>query len=201
MTDLLIRLELPETEQEILDEFLDVNNAALECLADIKVRIKDQEIERVEIVSQNSRLRSRESTSSIRTSSTTFSKRAAIETVKIKAKLDTLKRRQEIERRRDELKLQEKELERLDERGELHGELSAAESIQKILQESELNDIIVLQEATDKLQKQSEKNKEFPTLSQLVNHKRIKLPARKLKRKITKLTTLLLSEHQNNHQM
>ena len=159
VTDLLIRLELPETEQEIHDEFLDVNNAALECLADIKVRIKDQEIERVELVSQNSKLRSRKSASSIRTSSTTSSKRAAIETAKIKAKLDTLKRRQEIERRRDELKLQEKELERLHEREELHGELSAAESIQKILQESELNDTIVLQEATDKLQKQSEKQR------------------------------------------
>ena len=159
VTDLLIRLEPPETEQEIHDEFLDVNNAALECLADIKVRIEDQEIERVELVSQNSKLRSRKSASSIRTSSTTSSKRAAIETSKIKAKLDTLKRRQEIERRRDELKLQEKELECLDEREELHGELSAAESIQKILQESELNDTIVLQEATDKLQKQSEKQR------------------------------------------
>ena len=143
VTDLLIRLELPETEQEIHDEFLDVNDAALECLADIKVRIKDQEIERVELVSQNSKLCSRKSASSIRTSSTTSSKRAAIETAKIKAKLDTLNGRQEIERRRDELKLQEKELERLDEREELHGDLSAAESIQKILQESELNNTIV----------------------------------------------------------
>ena len=50
-------------------------------------------------------------------------------------KLDTLKTRQEIERWRDELKFQEKELERLDEQEELHGELSAAEAIHKILQE------------------------------------------------------------------
>ena len=172
VTNLLIRLELPETEQEIHDEFLDVNNAALECLADIKVRIKDQEIERVELVLQNSKLRSRKSASSIRTSSTTSSKRAAIETAV---------------RWRDELKLQEKELERLDEREELHGELSAAESIQHVRQRISY--------------KNKAKNKEFPPVSQLVNHKRIKLPARKLKRKITKLTTLLLSEHQNNHQM
>ena len=152
VTDLLIRLELAEKEKEIHDEFFDVNNAALECLADIKVRIKDQEIERVELLSQKS-LRSRKSASSVRSScppSTSSSKRAAIETAKLKAKLDTLKRRQEIERQRDELKLQEKELERLTEQQELHGELSAAEAIQKILQESELNDTITLQEATAK---------------------------------------------------
>lgn len=159
VTDLLIRLELAEKEKEIHDEFFDVNNAALECLADIKVRIKDQEIERVELLSQKS-LRSRKSASSVRSScppSTSSSKRAAIETAKLKAKLDTLKRRQEIERQRDELKLQEKELERLTEQQELHGELSAAEAIQKILQESELNDTITLQEATAKSVSRMEK--------------------------------------------
>ena len=153
-----MRLELPGREQEKHDEFLEVNNAVLECLAEVKVKIKDQEMERVEHISQKS-LRSRRSASSIRSSSTTSSKRAAIETAKIKAKLDTLKRRQEIERRRDELKFQEKELERLDEQEELHGELSAAKAIQKILQESELNDTIVLREATEKSTKQTEKDR------------------------------------------
>ena len=112
VTDLLIRLELPDREQDTHDEFLVVDNATLERLADIKVRIKDQEMERVELISQKS-LRSRKSASSVRSSSTSSSKRAAIETAKIKAKLDTLKRRQAIQRRRDELKFQEKELERL----------------------------------------------------------------------------------------
>ena len=158
VTDLLIRLELPEEEQEMHYEFHDAKNAALECLAEIKVKIKDQEIDRDELLSQKS-LRSRKSASSVRSSSTTSSKRAAIETAKLKAKLDTLRRRQEIERRRDELKLQEKELERLDEREELHGELSAAEAIQKILQESELNDTITLQEATETSMKQTEKQR------------------------------------------
>ena len=87
--------------------------------------------------------------------------RAAIETAKLKAKFDTLRRRQEIERRRDELKLQEKELKRLAEREELHGELSAAEAIQKILQESELNDTIALQEATEISMKQTGKQRIF----------------------------------------
>ena len=64
-------------------------------------------------------------------------------------KLDTLKRRQEIDRQREDLKRQEKELERLNEQEELNGELSAAEAIQKILQESELNDTITLQEASN----------------------------------------------------
>ena len=116
------------------------------------MRIKDQEIERVELLSQTS-LRSRKSAPSQRSSS----KRATIETAKIKEKLDTLKNHQEIERRRDELKLQEKELERLDEQDELHGELSAAEAIQKILQESELNDTIALQEATNSDRKEKQR--------------------------------------------
>lgn len=60
------------------------------------------------------------------------SKRTAIETAKLKAKWDSLKRPQDIDRRRDELKQQQKELERLDEQEKLHGELSAAEAIQKI---------------------------------------------------------------------
>ena len=156
VTGLLTRLECAEMEQQINDEFLKVNDAALECLADIKVRIKDQELEKVELFSQKS-FHSKKSASSVRSSSTTSSKkRAAIETAKIKARLDTLNRRQEIERRRDELRLQERELDRLNEREELHGELSAAEAIQKILQESELNDTIILQEATANSSKQTE---------------------------------------------
>ena len=151
-TDLLMRLGLPGREQEKHDEFLDVKSAVLECLAEIKVSIKDQEMERVELISQLS-IRSRRSASFVRSSSTTSSKQAAIETVKIKAKLDTLKRRQ------DELKFQEKELERLDEQEELHGELSTAKDIQKILQESELNYTIVLQEATEKSTKQTKRER------------------------------------------
>ena len=146
VTDLFIGLGLNEREQKEHDEYVVLNNAALESLADVKVRIKDQEIERVELLSQRS-LCSKKSSPSVRSSSTSSSKRAAIETAKLKAKLHTLKRRQEIDRRRDELKLQEKELECLNEQEELHGELSAAEAIQKILQESELNDTITLQEA------------------------------------------------------
>ena len=41
----------------------------------------------------------------------------------------------------------------------MHGELSAAKAIQKILQESELNDTIVLREATEKSTKQTEKER------------------------------------------
>lgn len=146
--DLLIRLGLNEREQMEHDQYVGLNDAALECLADIKVRIKDQEIERVELLSQRSQ-HSKKPPSSVRSSSTSSSKRAAIETAKLKAKLDSLKRLQEIDRRRDELKQQQKELERLDEQEKLHGELSAAEAIQKILQESELNDTITLQEASN----------------------------------------------------
>lgn len=102
-------LKLTEREQKIHKEYVDLNTTALECLADIKVRIRDQEIERVKLFSQRSP-RSRKSSLSIRSSSTSSLKRAAIETAKLKAKLDTLKRHQDIDKWRDELKLQEKEL-------------------------------------------------------------------------------------------
>jgi len=87
-------------------------------------------------------------------------KRTAIETAKLKAKLDMLKRYQDIDRRQDELKLQGKEVERLNEQEELHGELSSAEAIQKILQESELNDTIALQEATNRTNSLGETEKQ-----------------------------------------
>ena len=64
VTDLLIRLELPEREQEIHYEFHDVKNAALECLAHIKVNLNDQEIDGDELISQS--LRFRKSASSFR---------------------------------------------------------------------------------------------------------------------------------------
>jgi len=71
-----------------------------------------------------------------------------------------LKRYQDIDRQQDELKLQGKELERLNEQEELHGELSSAEAIQKILQESELNDTIALQEATNRTNSLGETEKQ-----------------------------------------
>lgn len=147
MIDLLIRLGLDEREQREHDQYVRLNDAALQCLADIKVGIKDQEIERVELLSQRSQ-HSKKPPSSVRSSSTSSSKRAAIETAKLKAKLDSLKRLQEIDRRQDELKQQQKELECLDEQEKLHGELSTAEANKKIQQESELNDTITLQEAS-----------------------------------------------------
>ena len=190
---LLIRLSLNKREQKEHDEYVVLNNAALECLADVKVRIKDQEIERVELLSQRS-LRSKKSSPSVRSSSTSSSKHAAIETAKLKAKLDTLKRRQEIDRRRDELKLQEKELKPLNEQEELHGELSAAEAIQKILQESELNDTITLQEA-----KTSADSTEKQRLSRISDSNFLAEPQAgtsvpdEIKRQDAEVNTLLLS--------
>ena len=190
---LLIRLGLNKREQKEHDEYVVLNNAALECLADVKVRIKDQEIERVELLSQRS-LRSKKSSPSVRSSSSSSSKHAAIETAKLKAKLDTLKRRQEIDRRRDELKLQGKELEPLNEQEELHGELSAAEAIQKILQESELNDTITLQEA-----KTSADSTEKQRLSRISDSNFLAQPQAgtsvpdEIKRQDAEVNTLLLS--------
>ena len=77
VTDRLIRLGLNDREQQEHDEHVVFNNAVLECLADVKVRIKDQEIERFELPSQRS-LRSKKPSSSVRSSSTSSSKRAAV---------------------------------------------------------------------------------------------------------------------------
>ena len=68
-----------------------------------------------------------------------------------------MKRRQEI--KGNELRLQEKELEHLEEREELLGELSVAEEIKKILQESELNDTMVLQGVTENSVKQTKNHR------------------------------------------
>ena len=66
----------------------------------------------------------------------------------------------------DELKFREKELQRFDEEEELHGKLSAAKAIWKILQE---NDMIVLREAMEKSTKQTEKDRisDFETVCRL----------------------------------
>lgn len=50
VTDLFIRLELWEREQEIHDKFLGMNNVAFECSAYIRIRIKKQEMERVQLI-------------------------------------------------------------------------------------------------------------------------------------------------------
>lgn len=72
------------------------------CLADVKVRIKDQDIERAELLSQRS-VQSRKSVSyfqsSSHSSSTSTLKHAAVETAKLRVKLDMLKRCQEKDRR------------------------------------------------------------------------------------------------------
>lgn len=54
VTDLLIRLEVVDTEQTTHNEYTITNNAAMECLAVLKANIKDLESERAELLSQRS---------------------------------------------------------------------------------------------------------------------------------------------------
>ena len=54
VTDLLIRLELVDTEHTTHDEYTITNDAAMECLADLKGNIKDLELEHAELLSQRS---------------------------------------------------------------------------------------------------------------------------------------------------
>ena len=136
VTDLLIRLGLVDTEQTMHDEYTITNNAVMECLADLKANIKDLELERAELLSQrSSRSKKSYSNKSGCTSSTTSSKFAAIEAAKLEQRMIGLQKRQEIERRRDELQIQQRELERIGERERLEEELLTAKSVQKILQE------------------------------------------------------------------
>lgn len=110
--DLLIKLDLDENQEKETADYTALFNACLECLADVRTRIKDQELERAELLSQRSS-RFKKSLASARTTSTSSSssKRAAIEVATLKVKMESLQRRQEIDRRQDELRRQQRELE------------------------------------------------------------------------------------------
>ena len=71
--DLLIKLDLKESQQTEIEDYTSLYDAYLECLADVKMRIKDQEMECAELLSHRSS-RSKKSLSSARTSSTSSSK-------------------------------------------------------------------------------------------------------------------------------
>ena len=83
-------------------------------------------------------------------SSTSSAKRAAIETATLKADLESMKRKQEIERKHEDLRRQENELRRLSEHEELLAELKGSEEVEKILLDNE-TEIRSTQNALDEI--------------------------------------------------
>ena len=137
----VIHILLENADEKLLSEegenFGVILNNVLECLADVRIRIKDKEHERVELLSRKSD-RSSNVKSFVTRSSSMSPKRisaARAEAAALRAKLDSLTKLQNIQRKQDELTRQKEELEHLEEQERLQGELSAAEAIHKILQE------------------------------------------------------------------
>ena len=141
VTNILLEIADEELQSEDADYFAVILNNSLECLADVKMRLKDKEQDRFELLSRKSD-RSSTAKPSVSRSSSTSSKRAAARAsaAALRAKMDSLKRLQYIDRKQDELSQQQRELARLGEQEKLQGELSAAEAIQKILQEPDRPD-------------------------------------------------------------
>ena len=131
-----VTLELNEDDTGDFDCLSSLSNLFIECVADVKARIKMLEEERMELLTQRSHtsIRTSASKNSQRTSS---SMRAAAEAAALHAKINSLKKQQELDRKQELLKSQQRELERLEEQERLQGELDAAEARREVLERLE----------------------------------------------------------------
>ena len=139
--EILHQLEDDESEQTQIQAHTVVSKTSFECLADVKMRIDDLKIERMELISQRSRSEKSRSVKSASTrvhslhSATSSAKQTAIEKATLKTKMESLKRKQALERQREELRRQESELMRAEEQEELLCEMKRAEEIERIIEE------------------------------------------------------------------
>lgn len=131
-----VTLDLNEDDTGDFDCLSSLSNLFIECVADVKARIKMLEEERMELLTQRSHtsIRTSASKNSQRTSS---SMRAAAEAAALHAKINSLKKQQELDRKQELLKSQQRELERLEEQERLQGELDAAEARREVLERLE----------------------------------------------------------------
>ncbi len=127
-----VTLELHEDDTGDFDYFSSLSDLFADCVADVKARIKMLE-ERAELLSQRSRSSIRTSTSK-NSQHTSSSMRAAAEAAALQVKMNSLKRQQELDRKQELLKHQQRELERLEEQERLQGELEAAKARRDILE-------------------------------------------------------------------
>ena len=134
-----VTLELHEDDTRDFNYFSSLSDLFVECVVDVKARIKMLEEERMELLTQRSHASIRTSASKILKNSqrTSSSMRAAAEAATLHAKMNSLKRHQELDRKQELLKKQQKELERLEEQERLQGELDAAEAKRDVLERLE----------------------------------------------------------------
>ena len=128
-TTVNVTQDLHEDDTGDFDYFSSMSDLFVECVADVKSRIKMLEDERMETLTQ----RSHASTRSKNTQRTSSSMRAAAEAAALQAKMNSLKKQQELERKQELLKREQRELERLEEQERLQGELDAAEARRSVL--------------------------------------------------------------------
>ena len=131
-----VTLELHEDDTGDFDYFSSLSDLFADCVADVKARIKMLEEERAELLSQRSRssIRSGRTSTSKNSQRTSSSMRAAAEAAALQVKMNSLKRQQELDRKQELLKHQQRELERLEEQERLQGELEAAKARRDILE-------------------------------------------------------------------
>ena len=116
-----VTLELHEDDTGDFDYFSLLSDLFVDCVADVKERIKMLEEERAELLSQRSRssIRTGRTSTSKNSQRTSSSMRAAAEAAALQVKMNSLKRQQELDRKQELLKHQQRELGRLEEQERL----------------------------------------------------------------------------------
>ena len=125
-----VTLELCEDDTGDFHYFSSMSDLFVDCVTDVKARIKMLEEERVELLSQRSHssIRTDQTSTSKNSQRTSSSMRAAADAAALQVKMNSLKRQQQLDRKQELLKHQQRELERLEEQERLQGEQEAAKA-------------------------------------------------------------------------
>jgi hypothetical protein len=125
--------EFPNEDHEYYDRICD---NYLDCCADVKTKINDLTQERFEMLTQRSHKSSAKSSiSKLSKVSSISSRQAAANAAGLKQTMTSLIRQQELERKKEELQLLQRELERQGEQERLQGEINAVVAIHDTLVE------------------------------------------------------------------
>ncbi|CAB3992278.1 Hypothetical predicted protein, partial [Paramuricea clavata] len=125
--------EFPNEDHEYFDRICD---NYLDCCADVKTKINDLTQERFEMLTQRSHKSSTKSSiSKLSKVSSISSRQAAANAAGLKQRMTSLIRQQELERKKEELQLLQRELERQGEQERLQGEINAVVAIHDTLVE------------------------------------------------------------------
>ena len=123
--------EFPNGGHEYFDR---ICNNYLDCCADVKTKINDLTQERFEMLTQRSHKSSTKSSiSKLSKFSSMSSRQAAANAAGLKQRMTSLIRQQELERKKEELQLLQRELERQGEQERLQGEINAVVAIHDTL--------------------------------------------------------------------